>query len=82
MYTQSWKFYNLAQEHNRLMGDSNPALLYPAPELSVLNASSPQSFPEMTKSVSQLSCLHAQWAIDPLHNAHCAPTKIMYTTHM
>ena len=50
----AWKFHNLAREHNRLMGDANPGLLYPAPELAVVNASSRPSSPVLTKAYTGL----------------------------
>jgi hypothetical protein len=50
----SWKFYNLAQEHNKLAGTMDPAILYPAPELAVVNASSVPSKPAMTKAYTGL----------------------------
>lgn len=45
---------NLAKEHNRLMGDAHPSLLYPAPELAVTNASSKPSSPALTKAYTGL----------------------------
>jgi hypothetical protein len=54
----SWKFYNLAQEHNNLMESSAGVdLLYPAPELAVSNASSRVSHPVMTKAYTGLETL-------------------------
>ncbi len=55
----SWRFYNLAQEHNRLAagGSSStpdPGILYPAPELAVRNASSVPSSPAITKAYTGL----------------------------
>lgn len=50
----SWKYYNLAKEHNNLMGSANHALLYSAPELAVMNASSRTSNPVMTKAYTGL----------------------------
>lgn len=47
---QSWRFYNLAQEHNKLAGPADPAILYPAPELAVISASSVPSNPAITKA--------------------------------
>lgn len=49
-----WKFHNLAQEHNRLLGTSDPGLLYLAPELAVMNASSKPSAPALTKAYTGL----------------------------
>jgi hypothetical protein len=50
----SWKFYNLARAHNDAVGGSNPAVLYPGPELGVVNASSTPSDPAMTKAYTGL----------------------------
>jgi hypothetical protein len=50
----NWRFYNLAQEHNNLLGNRNPSMLYPAPELAVVNASSKPSYPALTKAYTGL----------------------------
>jgi hypothetical protein len=48
----SWKFYNLAKEHNTLIKSAN--LKFLAPEIAVLNASSTPSTPELTKAYTGL----------------------------
>jgi hypothetical protein len=58
----SWKFYNLARQHNTLMnatrlGGGGADLLYPAPELAVANASSRASHPVMTKAYTGLETM-------------------------
>ena len=47
---KGWRFYNLAGEHNKRVSD--PALQFGAPELAIVNASSPPSNPVMTKVCS------------------------------
>ena len=47
---KGWRFYNLAGEHNKKVSD--PALQFGAPELAIVNASSPPSSPVMTKVCS------------------------------
>ena len=54
----SWRFHNLAREHNTLAGAKDPAdpsILYPAPELAVVNASSVTSTPPITKAYTGLA---------------------------
>ena len=48
----SWKFYNLAKEHNSLIKSAN--LQFLAPEIAVLNASSIPSTPALTKAYTGL----------------------------
>lgn len=51
----SWRFHNLAREHNALAGAKDPSILYPAPELAVVNASSVPSTPPATKAYTGLA---------------------------
>ena len=56
---RSWKFYNLAKQHNALWSAAGSAgdqadLLFLAPELAVLNASSTPSSPMLTKAYTGL----------------------------
>ena len=54
----SWRFHNLAREHNALAGAKGPAdptILYPAPELAVVNATSVTSTPPITKAYTGLA---------------------------
>jgi hypothetical protein len=59
---QSWRFYNLAQEHNKLAGPADPAILYPPPELAVINASSVPSSPAITKAYTGLEFIGCEQA--------------------
>ena len=50
-----WRFYNLAAAHNAAVSD--PELQFGAPELAIINASSPASVPVMTKAYTGLELL-------------------------
>ena len=50
----SWKFYNLAKEHNALLKKSASRLQFLAPEIAVMNASSTPSTPALTKAYTGL----------------------------
>jgi hypothetical protein len=57
---RSWKYYNLAQQHNALWpGSASSAghadLLFLAPELAVVNAASKPSIPMLTKAYTGLT---------------------------
>eukprot|EP00040_Diaphanoeca_grandis_P034842 m.217569 g.217569 ORF g.217569 m.217569 type:complete len:383 (+) comp33236_c10_seq1:146-1294(+) len=56
----SWQFHNLAVAHNNAIGGTNTSLLYPAPELAIVNASSPTSNPVMTKAYTGLTLMECE----------------------
>jgi hypothetical protein len=54
----AWKFYNLAREHNALMGSgADPDLLYPAGDVNVINSTSKVPIPALTKAYTGLETI-------------------------